>query len=83
MSLPHFSQTRATCRAMPLSALPRSALEINPLVTGPSPPKRARKDRGPNWSPQEIVVLIATRREQYLRELDTVDGRDLINDPGH
>ena len=78
MPLPPFSQTRATGRAMPLSALPRSAPEINPLVTGPSPPKRARKDRGPNWSPQEIVVLIAARREQYLRELDTVDGRDLM-----
>ena len=54
------------------------APEINPLVTGPSSPKQARKDRGPNWSPQEIAILITARREQYLRELDTVDGRDLV-----
>jgi hypothetical protein len=78
MPLPPFSHTRATGRATPLSALPRPAPEINLLVTGPSPPKRARKDKGPNWSPREIVVLIAARREQYLRELDTIDGRDLM-----
>lgn len=44
--------------------------------TGPS--KRARKDRGPNWLPQEVFALIAAKREMYLEELDTVDGRDLM-----
>ena len=45
---------------------------------GASQAKRARKDRGPNWLPQEILLLIRAKREQYLKELDTVDGRDLM-----
>lgn len=51
-----------------------------PLSTPPgtSPAKRARKDRGPNWLPQEILVLIRAKREMYLEELDTIDGRDLM-----
>lgn len=40
--------------------------------------KRSRKDRGPNWLPQEILVLIRAKREMYLEELDTIDGRDLM-----
>ena len=46
--------------------------------TGPSRAKRARKDRGPNWLPQEVFALIAAKRGMYLEELDTVDGRDLM-----
>lgn len=48
-------------------------------VTDPAhQPKRARKDRGPNWLPQEIFFLIEAKRDMYLEELDTVDGRDLM-----
>jgi hypothetical protein len=41
--------------------------------------KHARKDRGPNWLPQEIAALIVAKREMFLEELDTNDGRDLMN----
>jgi hypothetical protein len=78
MLLPNFSQTRPMVRATGVSALPRALPAIGPLAPGPSPPKRARKDRGPNWLPQEIAALIAAKREMYLQELDTVDGRDLM-----
>ena len=40
--------------------------------------KRARKDRGPNWTQQEILILISTKREMFLEELDPIDGRDLM-----
>ena len=40
--------------------------------------KRARKDRCPNWSQQEILALIAAKREMFLEEVDAVDGRDLM-----
>lgn len=49
-----------------------------PTAPGRSPAKRARKDRGPNWLPQEIAALIAAKREMCLQELDTIDGRDLM-----
>jgi hypothetical protein len=42
-------------------------------------PKRARKDRSPNWLPQEITALISAKRDMFLEELDSVDGRDLMN----
>jgi hypothetical protein len=40
---------------------------------------RPRKDRQPNWSLLEISALIAAKREQYFEELDTIDGRDVMN----
>lgn len=49
------------------------------MVGGSSQPKRARKDRGPNWLPQEIAVLIYAKRDMFLEELDIIDGKDLMN----
>ena len=49
-----------------------------PQLAGPSQSKRARKDRGPNWSSQEIIALIAAKRIMFLEEVDTIDGRDLM-----
>lgn len=43
-----------------------------------SPSKRARKDRGPNWQTQEIVVLIQAKRRLFLEELNIVDTRDIM-----
>ena len=40
--------------------------------------KRARKDRCPNWTHQEVLALIAAKRDMFLEELDVVDGRDLM-----
>jgi hypothetical protein len=40
---------------------------------------KARKDRQPNWSAQEISALIGAKRELYLKEIDVVDGCDLVN----
>lgn len=75
---PNVSQTRPISRGPGPSALPRGGPPNAHAVSGPSPPKRARKDRGPNWTPQEIAALIAAKRDMYLQELDTVDGRDLM-----
>ena len=41
-------------------------------------PKRARKDRGPNWLPQEVMALVLAKRDMFLEDIDTVDGRDLM-----
>ena len=43
------------------------------------PAKRARKDRGPNWLPQEVMALVNAKQEMHLEEMDTVDARDLMN----
>jgi hypothetical protein len=40
---------------------------------------KARKDRQPNWSTQEISTLIGAKRELYLEEIDAIDGHDLLN----
>ena len=40
--------------------------------------KRARKDRGPNWSSQEVLALINAKHEMFLEDIDTIDGRDLM-----
>ena len=48
------------------------------VVANPSQSKRARKDRGPNWTPQEILILISAKRDMFLEDLDTIDGRDLM-----
>ena len=41
-------------------------------------PKCARKDRGPNWLPQEVTALVNAKRDMFLEEIDTVDGCDLM-----
>ena len=76
--LPPLAQGRPASRGPTVTAVPRAPPALNSSAPGPSPPKRARKDRGPNWLPQEIAALIAAKREMYLQELDTVDGRDLM-----
>lgn len=68
----------ATFRGPVPSVFARGGPPPTPAAAGPSPAKRARKDRGPNWGPQEIAALIAAKREQFFQELDTVDGRDLM-----
>jgi hypothetical protein len=69
---------RPLMRATGVSALPRAPPAHELLAAEPSPPKKARKDRGPNWLPQEIAALIAVKREHYMQELDTIDERDLM-----
>jgi hypothetical protein len=51
----------------------------SPPAPTPAPRTRQRKDRQPNWSPQEMSALIAAKKELFLEELDAVDGRDLMN----
>ena len=58
-----------------LAGVARPAL-APPANAEPSQSMRARKDRGPNWLPQEVSALIAAKQEMYLEELDTIDGRD-------
>ncbi|KAG0594510.1 hypothetical protein M758_UG083900 [Ceratodon purpureus] len=73
---PPYALNRPVHRPGGMAALGRPPPVSTP--PGPSQAKRARKDRGPNWLPQEILVLIRARREMYLEELHTVDGRDLM-----
>lgn len=49
----------------------QSPTEVDREVgTGSS--KRPRKERGPKWSAQEVHALIATKREVFRHELNTV-----------
>ena len=57
--------------------LTRQSLPLLPIDA--TLPKRPRKDRGPNWLPQEVTVLVNIKRDMYLEEIDTVDARDLMN----
>lgn len=40
--------------------------------------KRARKERGPNWNALEVNALIEAKRNLFVHELETVDGRQLM-----
>ena len=40
--------------------------------------RRPRRDRGPNWNMQEMLALVAAKRDEYMGEVDTVDARDLM-----
>lgn len=64
-------------RSTPSLGVPRPAPSASAVPTS-GPSKRARKDRGPNWLPSEVFALISAKREMFLEELDTVDGRDLM-----
>ena len=70
----------------PLIATPARSAPALPAPTPRSttaltsvPAKRARKDRGPNWLPQEVMALVNAKREMHLEEMDTVDARDFMN----
>ena len=41
--------------------------------------QKARRDRRPNWSLNEMIALVDAKREEFLKELDVIDGRDLMN----
>ena len=41
--------------------------------------QKARRDRRPNWSINKMIALVDTKRDEFLEELDAVDGRDLID----
>jgi hypothetical protein len=41
--------------------------------------KRQRKKRGPNWGLQEILALIAVKREEFLERLQVTDAQELFN----
>lgn len=73
---PPYAPNRGVHRAGGIAGVARPPPVVTP--PGASQPKRARKDRGPNWLPQEILILIRAKRDMYLEELDTVDGRDLM-----
>ncbi|KAG0571202.1 hypothetical protein M758_6G209500 [Ceratodon purpureus] len=70
------SLRRPIFRGSSPSVLPRGGPPIIPAAARPSLAKRTRKDRGPNWSPQENAALITAKQEMFLQGLDIVDGRD-------
>jgi hypothetical protein len=37
--------------------------------------QKARRDRRPNWSLNEMIALVDAKREEFPEELDVVDGR--------
>ena len=41
--------------------------------------QKARRDRRPNWSLNEMIALVDAKREEFLEELDAIDGRDLMD----
>jgi hypothetical protein len=40
---------------------------------------RPHRDRCPNWTLQKMLVLVDTKREEYIDELDMIDVRDLMD----
>jgi hypothetical protein len=40
--------------------------------------QNARRNRRPNWSLNEMITLVDSKREEFLDKLDTIDGRDLM-----
>ena len=65
----------------PLIATPARPAPASPAPTPRStttptsvPAKRARKDQGPNWLPQEVMALVNAKREMHLEEMDTMDA---------
>ena len=63
---------RPTTRAPHPGASPNASTPSNP-------PKRAKKDRGPNWLPQEVTALLNAKRDMFIEELETADPCDLMN----
>ena len=41
--------------------------------------QKARRDRRPNWSLNEMIALVDAKRDEFLEELDAIDGCDLID----
>ena len=41
--------------------------------------QKARRDRRPNWSLNEMIALVDAKRDEFLQELDAIDGRNLMN----
>lgn len=37
------------------------------------------RDRHPNWNLPEMLALLDAKHEEFLEELDVVDGRDLMD----
>jgi hypothetical protein len=46
--------------------------------TGEPSPKQ-QQNRGPNWSMYEMLALVNAKRDEFLEELDAIDGRDLMH----
>ena len=41
--------------------------------------QKGRRDRRPNWTLNEMIALVDAKREEFLEELDAIDGRDLMD----
>ena len=41
--------------------------------------QKARRDRRPNWSLNEMIALVDAKRDEFLEELDVIDGRDIMD----
>jgi hypothetical protein len=37
--------------------------------------QNARRDRRPNWSLNKMVAIVGAKRDEFLEELDAIDGR--------
>ena len=56
----------------------RNALDEVDQNVGAGQSKQPRKERGSNWSAQEVHALVSAKREVFLRELNTVHVRHLM-----
>ena len=62
----------------PQETRPSRAKRPTPAGTARESISCPHRDRGPNWSLQEMLTFIPVKREEYLEELDAVDPRDLM-----
>jgi hypothetical protein len=73
---------------MPVSSPPAAAMLLsnpaqrkrsNPCLADGDLSHRARRDRCPNWTLQEMLALVDAKREEYMDEIDSVDAHDLMD----
>jgi hypothetical protein len=57
---------------------PPPQVPLPPPTAGP-PERRQRKERGPNWGLQEILALVAAKREEFLDRQQVTDARELFD----
>ena len=41
--------------------------------------QKTLRGRRPNWNLNEMIALVDVKREEFLEELDFIDGRDLMD----
>lgn len=63
--------------ALPLQCIVGASSQLHQFLRGNIP--KPRHDRRPNWSLPEMLALVDAKCEEFIEELDVVDGWDLMD----